>query len=419
MERVVEAYDGLAQRARWPGFQPTAVPLALSDTDGTYLVRHPSPPEPFEPMRGADAWVADSVPAELRANTEARIDEVWTAAVTTPAGEWDASGLAALLLHETFHVFQTTTHPEWTANEVDLFTYPVGSERALHLRRLETGALRRALTAPDSLRELCWSHELLDLRARRFAALPSEAVAYERGTELREGLARYVESLATGAEPRLPADGFPPEDVRERSYATGHGLAVLLDRLSPGWKEALASDAGEGLDGVLRARIPGIGPRPCGASPDEVGRTRGLARSDLADLAGRRARAREAFEGARGWRVEIVADENRLWPQRFDPLNVRILDGRLVLHDRWLVAGNEAGRIEVLDRTALTRGVGPHPMFDGLDRLWVTGLTEPEVTTVADTVRIAGDGLELELVGAEVEREGQVTRVRLSPPEDR
>ncbi len=84
-------------------------------------------------------------------------------------------------------------HPEWGANEVDLFLYPVEDASLLALRFLEDGALRRALEARDDAEAARWAAATLELRQERFALLPGEAVTYERAAELHEGLARYVE----------------------------------------------------------------------------------------------------------------------------------------------------------------------------------------------------------------------------------
>lgn len=418
IERIIAAYDEAAVDIGWPGFDPRSVPIALTDDGHTYLVRHPAPPEEFERMRGVEGGaVTDAVLADARANTDIELAGVRTAVIPLPEEEADPVERAALAMHEAFHAWQTVHRPGWTANEVDLFTYPVRSAALLELRRREGGALRRAGSAPDSVRELCWAQEFLRLRGRRFARMDEASAAYERHSELREGLAQYVEARAAGrTEVTLPAEGFPPELVRDRAYATGQALAVLLDRLAPGWKDSLmAAPEGEAsLEGLLASAIRGVRVRPCRASPDEAARTRALARSDSADLERRNARVRATFEDAAGWRIEIEADGTPLAPERFDPLNVRVLDARHVLHTRWLrVAGAEASA-EFVDRTAMTRGLDGHPLFAGLDRVWVTGLGEPDVRVSGDTIRITSDGVEVTAVGASLERDGQRLRLRLA-----
>jgi hypothetical protein len=368
---------------------------------------------PFRTMRGAaEVWVADTVFAELRANTDMEFAGVRSAVASLSSGAPDPVETAALLMHEAFHVFQTATHPAWTANEVELFTYPVRSARLLHLRRLEGGALRRAVIAPDSVRELCWAQTFLRARSERFDRLPTAAAEYEQRTELREGLARYVQGRVTGSAPAIPADGFRPEDVRERAYATGHALAVLLDRLAPDWKRVLAASQDPlPLESLLDGAIGDMSVRHCGAGSDETARARSMAHTDSVDLARRDQRARDGFDNAPGWSVEIVTGAEPLNPQQFDPLNVRVLDDRHVLHTRWVIVGNETIMAEALDRSAMTRGLRGHPLFAGIDRFRVTGLREPDIVESGDTLRVTGDGLTITAIGARLERDGQAIRI--------
>ncbi len=418
LEEMLDAYDDLAARSSWPGFDAREIPLALFDDERTYLYRHPTPPGEFRRLRGVDdVLVLDSVHPAMRANTSVEFAGALTATVhITPELTETPDRLAKLAVHEAFHVFQTERHPEWTANEVDLFVYPVQRVSLLQQRRLETGALRRALTAPDSVRTVCWSKAFLRIRDDRFGRLPPEAVAYERGTELREGLARYVESTAAGEPlPNLPSDGFAPEDVRQRSYATGHALGRLLDVLDRDWKQGLAQGEIESLDGAIRAATAALDVRRCGPSPDEVRRARAVARSDAADLARRNETARTRFEEAAGWRIVVeAAAASPLFPGGFDPLNVRTLDGTHVLHGRWLQLSNDSVTIEVLDRPSLTTGVGPHPLFNGVRRLTVTGLrSEPTVAEGEDMLTITAEGVDVTARGAVLVREERVLRLEL------
>ncbi len=418
LEQVIERFDALAARRPWPGFDATAIPLALYDSERTYLIRHPGPPEGFRPMRGAGGvMVSDSVHPEMRANTDIELAGVRTATVSWDrAGGVGADALARTLLHEAFHAFQSERHPSWTANEVSLFTYPAGRATLIGLRRLETGALRRAVEAPDSVRVLCWSQAFLRIRRDRFARLPEEAVAYERGTELREGLARYVAAYAAGdPPPELPGDGFPPEEVRARGYATGHALAALLDGLDPGWKRALEAEERASLDEALATAVEPHRVRRCAPTPDEQARARTVARADSAALVRRNRDELARFESAPGWRIEVEAARGApLWPGQFDPLNVRVLGDFQVLHGRSLELSGEAGTIDARDVAVLTRGVGPHPLFNGIASVRVTGLrAEPELDTRADTTRVTAEGVRVELRGASVTREGRVVRLVL------
>jgi hypothetical protein len=399
----------------WPSFDPLAIPLALYDGQVTWLFRHPLPPPEFGPGQGG-ARIADGRPESLRANTGAEIGGVSTATLILTGGR-SARDWAALAVHEAFHVFAREHHPGWSGDEMELFVYPMEAREPLALRREETLALRRALAAEDPGSAACWADAAVRLRGQRFALLPKEAAAYERGTELNEGLAAYVEGLARG-ETRmdLPADDFPVEKVRDRAYTVGRAEAVLLDRLDPAWKERLGKEGQPGaLDELLAAATAGrSGPRPCALSPRETAVAARRAGEDLERLTRDRQSARAAFLGRPGWSVVVMATDAPLWPQKFDPLNVLRLGGGEVLHRRWLKLGNAGAEFEVLDREALTEAVGPHPLREGVRRLIVTGLAEkPEVYERAGWARLEVPGFTAKLKSATIEVSHHELRIRL------
>ena len=398
----------------WPGFDPLAVPLAVYDGTRTYLFRHPAPPPEFEAVPGApDAAVYDGRHEAVAANSSAEVGGVPTATVLTEGG-----APAPLVVHEAFHVFQRGRHPGWTANEADLFVYPVDDAALLALRRLETAALQRALA--DEGGAACWARAALALRERRYARLDSASVAYERGTELNEGLASYVEGRAGGP---TAADAlavtFGPADVRRRAYATGHALARLLDLSAPGWQERFEADDRQTLDGAL-VRALGEGGPACTLDPALVAEAERRAAEDVAALAADRARSLDAFGARAGWRVVVEAGGEPLWPEGFDPLNVERVGAGRVLHARYVRVGNGAGRLEALDAAgadveALTDGVGPHPLFNGVRRVEVAGLDEPEVRDEGGTVTVRAPGVAATFRGAVLDRRGRTVTVRLAP----
>lgn len=423
---VMASYGRMGEGYLWPGFEPGTVPIAIYDGEDTWLFRHPSPPVGFRAVPGTDeASVFRGRHEAIRANTSTELGEA-TTAVMILEGRADESAreLAGLLVHEAFHVFQRLRHPGWSGNEVELLVYPVEDSVALGLRRLENEALRSALSAGGKSGRSAAARRALRLREERFARLPSGSVAYERGTELNEGLARYVEGLATGeaGSEILAESSFPPEDVRRRAYATGQALARLLDDLATGWKRRLESDSTAVLDELLRDAVgdAGLEADIADVRPDVEARRSAVATGgeDVRDLQRRRRDRLDDFLGREGWSVEVTApDALPLWPANFDPLNVFRVDGRRVLHDRWIVLQNDAGRVEVLDRTALTEAAtDDHPLFSGVRRLLVTGLHEaPEIVRDDGTVRIDTSQLRVHLEGAVVEKGERRVRIRLPP----
>jgi hypothetical protein len=419
---IIAEVDRLAGVELWPGFDPAAVPVAIYDGENTLLFRHPAPPAGFHgsPEHPGVLRYAGRHPS-VAANTSIELNGVRTATLMPGAEGVALRRRVGLLIHEAFHVFQREHHPGWSANEAELFSYPVADAALLALRREESEALRRALAAASPEGTACWARLALDVRYGRFAALAPGAAEYERKTELNEGLASYVEyrALAAPDSAVLPGADFPPEAVRQRAYASGAAIARLLDRLAPAWRQELTLNDSVPLDGLLdtalRAR-PGAG-ASCALPAPQRASIRAVASADVEALEERRAELRRDFLGRQGWRLVVVASGTPLFPQGFDPLNVHLLGVGEVLHTRFLELGNAAGTLEVLGRDALTEAAGPHPLFNGVRTLTITGLErEPAVADGAESVVLDADGVRGELRGAAVERDGITITIRLAVP---
>jgi hypothetical protein len=416
---VVAEVERLAAQDLWPGFDPRAVPVAIFDGERTLLFRHPAPPEGFRPVPDRPGvWVYPGRQPSVTANTSVDLGGVQTATLMPPAGSESVAQRAGLLIHESFHVFQRERRPTWTANEAELFSYPVDHPELLALRRLETEALRRALAAAEAERSACWARQALEARRERFAALPAGSVGYERGSELNEGLATYVEYRATGApaEAALPDGEFPPEALRQRSYWSGLALARLLDRFYAGWREALMRSDDGTLDALLASALETRvnGSALCTFTPAERQGIHATAQRDVDLLRTRRVEQRRDFLEQAGWRLIVVAPGMPLFPQGFDPLNVQTVADGEVLHTRFLKLGNPAGTVEMLGRAALTEAAGAHPLFNGVRTLHLTGFAvEPAVSEANGVVTVQAEGLQAEVRGATVEWSGQTITVRL------
>lgn len=419
IEQEVErlAAERAGNEALWPGFDPLAIPLAVYDGERTLLFRHPAPPQGFTPVAGAApgsfAWKGRH--EAVTANTNSEIGGVPTATLLVDRAQPGGSlpKLAAVAIHEGFHVYQRERHPGWIGNEVDLLVYPIDSSDLLAFRRLETEALRRALAADDVAVAACWARRALVFRGERYARMDSTFAAYERGTELNEGLATYVEMRAAGRRAvDLPETGFGPAEVRHRAYATGPALALLLDRFKPGWPATLEANDQQTLDEMLKEAL-GAG-NACAFEDAAVAGAEEKARADIEVLAAEREQKLTAFEGKPGWRVVVESGGSEpLWPQGFDPLNVDRIEPERVIHTRFLRLGNDAGKLEVMNAEALTDGAGSHPLFHGIRLVVVTGLVKPEVSEADGMVRVRAAGLTLEFKGASITRSGEVITVRV------
>lgn len=414
---LIAEVDQLSRRELWPGFDPRSTPLAIYTGERTLLFRHPVPPPDFAVLAGReDVYSFPGRHPLVRANSSVDLGGTRTATVLLDShGRESLTDLAALVIHEMFHVFQDARHPDWGGNEAELFVYPVEDAEHLCLRRLETEALRRALTAPGTA-VAGWSASAVKLRCERFGRLPADSVAYERGTELNEGLATYVESRAAAppARPDLPEGGFAAGDVRSSCYATGHALAVLLDGLAPGWQRQLEEGESRSLDGLLANTLRVMEARPIEFSGSERAATAERARSDVEALECERREVRDGFLAQPGWRLEVEAGAEPLWTEGFDPSRVRRLSPREVLHERWLRLGNSTGALEVLDLEALTEASGPHPLFSGVRRITLTGLSGgPHIREVGDAIAVEAEGFTCEFQHAHQEYDTRCIVLRL------
>ena len=416
VDALVARFDELAQRDLWPGFDPRATPLAIYDGTHTYLFRHPTPPPEFSKRTdGKDGLVMAGRHPAVVANSSAEIGGITTGTVQLESlRRKPLTDAAAVVIHETFHVYQRTALPGWSGNIAVLFEYPVENGELLVLRRMETEALRRAL-APENDDWLRWTAAALEARAKRFARLEDKFTEYERGEELNEGLAQYVEMRASGrGHAELPAEGFPAAAMRLRCYATGNAYGVLLDRVDSEWRSKLSAEPKQSLDEMLTAAM-GMRARDAAAfSADETAAIRAAAERDIAALRQQRAERRAAFLAAEGWRIEIDASAAPLWPQGFDPMNVEIVRPGEVLHARFVKLGNDAGTVELHGQAGLTTAMGAHPLFNGVKQLLITGLaSEPTVEIDGDSVNLATDTLQIHLKGASVSRSDRTVVIRL------
>lgn len=418
---VAEA-DRMAARGLWPGFDPRTMPVAIFDGRQTWLFRHPSAPEGFEadPEHPGVGIFPGRHPS-VTANTSTSLGGIETAVLLLDSPRANRTAFAAVLIHESFHGFQRRRHPTWTANEVELFTYPADDAEALAVRRLETEALRRALGAASDAASACWTREALAARTRRFARLPPGAVAYERGIELLEGLAEYVEYRARNipAPVGFPRAEYPADAVRQRGYAVGLAFARLLDRFAPAWRGDLERRDSTTLDSLLgvavRGRADAAASCAFGAAAVEAARRDAV--RDVAALRDQRAEMRRAFVARSGWTLVIEAEHPPLYPEGFDPLNVQRLSDGEVLHTRWLKLGGRAGMVEVMGRAALTRAAGTHPIFEGVRSLTVAGLPgEPAVAEAEGRVTIVAEGVRASLARATVERQERARTLRVRAP---
>ncbi|MGE5249091.1 MAG: hypothetical protein ACM3QS_02660 [Bacteroidota bacterium] len=188
----------------------------------------------------------------------------------------------AALEHESFHAYEGMAAPDRLAASERMYsvaeTYPFDGMAESWEREME--ALVQAARAADGDQARTLARQFLELRAERRAGLTPGQVELERLREWEEGLAKYAEleiSRRAGTEAGYrPVEGIladpdfksyagqeqfwlqqlgEAKNTQGRSgdarfYYSGNALAVVLDRLLPGWK-LRALPGGEYLDDLL------------------------------------------------------------------------------------------------------------------------------------------------------------------------
>jgi hypothetical protein len=289
----------------------------------------------------------------------------------------------------------------------------------LQNRFMETEALRRALAAKDSTETACWTSEAVRIRHIRFAGLPASASAYERGTELNEGLANYLQIRAAGTAGsfNLPAADFLADAVRLRAYQTGAALALLLDRLAPGWQTALDSGAATSLDELVGKKVY-YAAVPCQLGEVAEASLLVRARNQISALKERRTKLRAAFLSAQGWQIVVTINpQHPLFPQDFDPWNIVVLGSSEVLHQRHIKLGSDDGTIEVLDQPSLTLAAGSHPLFNGVRQITITGLkSQPTLQQNGNAIQVTAAGVQADFRHAAAQTKMRTVKIEVGQP---
>lgn len=213
------------------------------------------------------SWLIDPRPASVK-NAELGWDQL-------QGSPYDQ---ITMIAHEAFHAYQRRQAPNKGGGEEALTRYPTIAVENTVGFALEGDALADALRATTPADQRAHALRWLAIRRERRNALSAEAVSYEDRMEFLEGLAKYVEfhllEMLEGRTPRPAmawAQGFsgytnlkPQRDglirqmvkmmrgeanvnndpygaspLRMRLYYSGMGIAVILDRLNPSWKERI------------------------------------------------------------------------------------------------------------------------------------------------------------------------------------
>lgn len=377
----------------WLDFAPSRIPLLLFDGTATFLTG--AEPQDARWTRTDQGWQWPGQHPALVANTSVEVEPGLRAAgVILPSlGAVEAPALAALLVHEAFHVWQQAhPSPAWNANELVALNYPDTVE-VLHARAEEAHWLAEALKAPHGAA----AGHALYWRGQRHQALPEEHRQLERRMETLEGLAQYVEHQFLGQRPQVTPDLALRSSVRAWAYHSGAALAHLLS--GDDWQTAVMG--GESLDALL-AREHAV--RPVNRHPDLWNQAARHAAHRQQD----RDRQLQEFHAVQGVRLKVRCEEG-LVVKGFDPLNVIQLTPGRWLHRRFLALHHPAGRVEIRHGQALTEGpsllhvtrlevVGLPPALEAGDRWRVEAATH-RIDLPAESVRTMPGGFNVTLLG--------------------
>lgn len=346
---ALQTYDALAADPLWPGFEPRTIPLVVHSPALAYVVGHPAALAGYAAVgvvAGRIVQVGPPMPG-MMANTASEV-----AGCLCALAGWDeqaeSAAYARLLLHEAFHVFQvqglgSVARPDWRTMALYPENDPVNNALARLENRLLGAALAGDPQAPAGF--LAVRH----LRQQRLAPAVAE---YEVGQEYNEGTPTYVEvrgglEIEALTERLLEANVGGRWASNRRFYYTGAAVALLLDRLLPGWQERFAR-GGLTLQGLLAEAVRS----PWPAAKDVL--------ADLeysALLAEETAREQERLEQVRRMLEQVQAGPGILVTARipdqsgmgWDPRNLLVVEPGVRLHTRWsaLLLPDDGGKLEV------------------------------------------------------------------------
>lgn len=404
MEALQQFYCIAHQAVLWSGFRPEETPLVLHSADRAYLINHPCPPDGFvelDALAGRTVHVGQVTPV-MTANTAQTVGNVLCAMAAIPVKPPEPQQYARLLLHECFHVFQqkelpAVAPPDFTQMERYPESDPVNNALAIVENRLLVAALEGDSTPISGF---------LAVRQFRQSRLEPDLSVYEAVQEYNEGTPTYIEVKAGKPVGELASllgecNLAGKWAAYRRFYMTGAVIALLLDRLSPGWHNHFAN-GGTTLQGLLQ----GVGgPLP---SSEEV-----LARAGYAEiLAFERDREAERqraigdliarLESGPDYRVEIDTSNTPYFS--WDPTHCLVVKPGIRLHTRWLCLQN-GGSIKV-EITGIA-------LEDRTRNILLTRLGRKPAVTGENPFRFEGGGLQGQAPRGVLEPLGDGYRIRL------
>jgi len=367
------------------------------------------------------------------ANSTRDIGGIRTATVLATPGRNPTETLLACV-EEVFHVFWLARHPAFRPNEMARYAYPITDKENLRRLLAEDEALARGLDSESDAEAAGWATAALQIRRERTSRLEEEARAYETALEMMEGSANYVARRAVDEGPgRTSArlrEKRPAEGIRWRFYDTGAALCWLLDRLDPGWKVRGESHPDLTTVEILQLALARRNTPPKEFSDAETAGFRARASAEVDDLAARQENLRRELRDRPGPRIilEVAEGAEPFRPERFDPINLSVLDAGEVAHAHFITLVGPSGFIELTNpgfergsyagTVGLTASAGRRPLGDGIRRLTVVGIQNAPQVSRDGKIVLTAPGLRMELREADLQVEGETVRITV-PNENR
>ncbi|PAE20282.1 hypothetical protein CHH80_11820 [Bacillus sp. 7504-2] len=235
IERIILDLEQVKLNQYWPGFEKVA--YALYDETSAYIFNHPN----FDNQQVVDKK------EKFHACTLIMYEGYPTAIVDLRLFK-HYEDLYSILVHELFHGYQHLKGEKRFPDELMGISYPITVEN-VELRNQERLSLFHALMEKEPLTKKEYLNTFIARRQQRELQLGAY-LEYENLIETIEGPAWYVEFHAYYETSQLEFStvlqkyGEPlinqyqsTVNIRRSCYSSGLFMCLLLDELSPGWKE--------------------------------------------------------------------------------------------------------------------------------------------------------------------------------------
>jgi hypothetical protein len=207
-------------------------------------------------------------------------------------------------------------------------------------------------------------------------------------------------------------------------------VCLLLDRLGPGWQGRVDQEPDLTIEELLGSALRGRGVEPAAFSKAEAETFTAKAAAGVAELSGRQQRLRAELLARGGGRVVVGLAEGveAFRVQRFDPINLMVLDAGEIAHSHFVSLVAPQGTIELTNPSfvrntfggtvGLTVPAGRHPLSDGVRQVTIVGIEgAPKLGRDGDTVTLETPGVRLALRGVETIVDGDLVRITVRKPD--